>query len=228
MGEEACLNTYCSIIDKLKTGSLDSDNVPMFYLDSAGGEAAGPKTGPVKSGGFARLYDSVNVPVAIQNKADQDRCVFALKSSEVRKLGGAHAKRLLEDAVSRVQDLYRVNVSIRVVHLLFHWNSHSFFNYHIDEDGVITCIINLGPGTSTMHVAGSEVATYDAIGSAHVFPSKVHHRSGAAQRRCVKMAIFFDTEEVPIDSDDKTEDKKPTEEGSSSTTPLVKEEVKQE
>ena len=41
------------------------------------------------------------------------------------------------------------------------------------------------------HVAGMEDATYNGIGSAHLFNSKLFHRSGLAPRRCVKLALFF-------------------------------------
>ena len=42
-----------------------------------------------------------------------------------------------------------------------------------------------------MHVAGKDVAKYDGVGSTHLFPAKLFHRSGAAPRRCVKVAFFF-------------------------------------
>ena len=57
--------------------------------------------------------------------------------------------------------------------------------------GDLSVIINLTHGEASMHVAGMETATYNGIGSAHLFNSKLFHRSGAAPRRCVKLALFF-------------------------------------
>ena len=65
------------------------------------------------------------------------------------------------------------------------------FTYHQDTDGDVTVIVNLTHGEAEMHVAGKDVAKYDGVGSAHLFPAKLFHRSGAAPRRCVKVAFFF-------------------------------------
>ena len=190
LDKDASLNTYVKLIENLKLGPLDSDNVPTFFLDFAGGAQAPKK----KSGGFKDLYPTVNVPVQRQNKMDQDRCIFGVKPSDISKLCGTKGGLLLEDATKAVKSIYKTNVHAKVVHLLFHWNSHSFFSYHKDSDGEITVMINLGPGDATMHVAGKEEAQYLGIGAAQIFPGQVSHRSGTAPRRCVKMAIFYSIE----------------------------------
>ena len=96
-------------------------------------------------------------------------------------------------------------VTLRVVHVLYHWNAHSFFTYHQDDDGHVTAIVNLSHGTASMHIAGKDTAEYDGIGATHIFPAKVFHRSGPAPRRCVKIAFFFD-KAVPYDVGDDDDD----------------------
>ena len=64
-------------------------------------------------------------------------------------------------------------------------------------------IVNLSDTRSEMHVAGFGVATYDGIGSGHMFPAKVYHRSSGAPRRCIKVAIFFErATEIDVSSED--------------------------
>ena len=199
--KEAALNVYCKIIDNLKTGVDAEDGVPEFYIDSAGGQ--NPKK---KSGGFQKVYDWINVPPALVKKTEQDRCIFAMKPGDFGKVGGSYAKALMNDATTKVKELHPrdCNISMKVVHLLFHWNAHSFFTYHTDEDGKITVIIiNLAHCKAGMHVAGSQHAEYDGIGPARLFPSNVFHRSGSAPRRCVKVAFFFDVEAAIEVGDDK-------------------------
>ena len=195
--KEHALNVYCKLIENLKTGSDADDGVPEFYIDSVGG-----KDIKKKSGGFQKLYDPINVPRPLVTKAEQDRCIFAMKPGDFGKVGGSYAKSMMNDALKHVQDLYpaKTTISLKVVHILFHWNAHSFFTYHTDEDGKVTVIINLAHCKADMHVAGSGNASYDGIGSARLFPSNVYHRSGTAPRRCIKVALFyevgFDVQEI--------------------------------
>ena len=109
------------------------------------------------------------------------------------------------------------------MHVLFHWNKHSFFTYHQDTDGDVTVIVNLMHGEAEMHVAGKAVAKYDGIGSAHLFPAKLFHRSGAAPRRCVKVAFFFQLSDQAEAQDLEAES---AEVASPSTLVEVKDEVK--
>ena len=190
------LKTYVSLVDKLKEGPIDaSDGVPEFYLDSAGGQAPGNK----KKGGFQHIYQHINVLTAEQKESEQRRCIFAMKQTQFKAITGTYGTALIDTAAGLVQDLYDVDMvgAPEVVHVLFHWNKHSFYTYHQDNDGDVAVIINLGFGTSngannTMHVAGAELcAEYDGVGVARVFPTKLFHRSGSAPRRCVKVALFF-------------------------------------
>ena len=187
--KEHALNVYCKVIENLKTGNTADDGVPEFYIDSAGGKEI-----KKKSGGFQKLYDPINVPPALIKKTEQDRCIFAMKPSEFAKAGGSYAKTMMNASIEHVRGLYpaETHISLKVVHVLFHWNAHSFFTYHTDEDGVATVIINLAHCKASMHVAGAQSADYDGIGSARLFPSNVFHRSGTAPRRCIKVALFYD------------------------------------
>lgn len=192
LDKEVCLNLYISLVRALKTGTDGSDGSPTFYLDAPGG--ADMKSHK-KSGGFQKLYDSVNVPVAGLNKLEQDRCIFAMTHTHFVKMGGPAASKLYDLVGKKVAELYKVNaVAPKAVHVLFHWNSHSFFTYHQDDDGDVAAICNLSHGVAYMHVAGSEQAKYDGIGSTHIFPTKVFHRSGDAPRRSIKVAFFFSVE----------------------------------
>ena len=177
------------------------DGVPKLYLDSVGGTNDVKKTG-----GFQRLYDSVNVPALVMKKPDQDRCIFAMSHPHFFKVVGGPGKRLLELVSTQVAEFYQVqSVTCKAVHVLFHWNAHSFFTYHLDEDGDVSAIVNLSHGEASMHVSGCEKAVYDGIGSMHIFPTNVFHRSGDAPRRCVKVAFFFSLpsvkEETPVKKD---------------------------
>ena len=202
--KEHALNVYCKVIENLKTGNAADDGVPEFYIDSAGGPGI-----KKKSGGFQKLYDPINVPPALRQKTEQDRCIFAMKPSEFTKTGGSYAKNMLSTSIEHVRGLYpaETHISLKVVHVLFHWNAHSFFTYHTDEDGMVTVIINLGHCKASMHVAGAQSADYDGIGSARLFPSNVFHRSGTAPRRCIKVALFYDvgTEVTVLDEGEEGE-----------------------
>lgn len=191
--KEGTMNVYCNILGNLKQQGMEEDQVPKFYLDTAGGAIRS-----VKSGGFQNLYPAINVASNAVSKLEQDRCIFAMKPSDFAKVGGPAAKRLVDEATQKVRDIYQQNVTAKVCHLLFHWNAHSFFTYHVDQEGHISAIINLSPSDAFMHVAGCEPATYHGIGSGHIFPCNVFHRSGDAPRRCVKVAIFFDLD-GPVD-----------------------------
>ena len=184
--KEGAMNVYCNIFAQLKQRGMEEDHAPQFYLDTAAGAVKS-----MKSGGFQNLYPAINVASDVASKMEQDRCIFAMKTSDFIKVGGPAARRLLDEAARNVKGIYEQNVTPKVCHLLFHWNAHSFFTYHKDEEGDISVIINLSPSNAFMHVAGCEPAEYHGIGSGHIFPCSVQHRSGDAPRRCVKVAIFF-------------------------------------
>ena len=188
--KEVAMNVYCNILGNLKQQGMEEDLAPKFYLDTCGGAIKS-----ARSGGFQNLYPAINVASNAISKLEQDRCIFAMKPSDFAKVGGPAAKRLLDEATKKVRDIYQQNVTAKVCHLLFHWNAHSFFTYHVDQEGHISAIINLSPSDAFMHVAGCEPAKYHGIGSGHIFPCDVFHRSGDAPRRCVKVAIFFDLED---------------------------------
>jgi hypothetical protein len=221
LSKEPSLHLYCALVDKLKTGVDGADGLPTFFIDSAGGQTIASK-----KGGFQQLYQAINVPMEQQVKAEQDRCIFAMKNNAFTQLFGTSAKTIVSEASEQVKEMYnkgneKVSVSLAVVHILFNWNAHSFFTYHQDTDGQVTVIINLSLGESSMHVAGYKEATYTGVGSAHMFPSNAFHRSGSAPRRCVKVALFFNVQEPhDLEADDDP--------SSSTTQPVVKSEVKPE
>ena len=153
--------------------------------------------------------------VPTRAKTEQERCVFAVKLTDFYNLAGNHyGKMLTSEALKMASKVYGgKNFSIKVIHLLFHWNTHSFFTYHQDTDGTITVMINLSHGEASMHVAGYKEATYTGIGSGHIFNGQLWHRSGAAPRRCVKVALFLERQNaVAVDDEpDRSEDKPETE-----------------
>ena len=212
----ASLFLYCTLIDKLHQGNLGPDNMPTFFLDTAGGPAIAKK-----SGGFQALYPAINLPAEQISKAEQDRCIFAMKPTQFYHIGGLNAKKVVSAVSEQVTRVYELNASCQVVHVLFNWNAHSFFTYHQDSDGMVTVIVNLSPCTATMHVAGFEIAEYIGVGSAHMFPSNVFHRSGDAPRRCIKVALFFDLVPTVVIKDDK--DDHGASQGASSDAPVKQE-----
>ena len=223
--KETALQLYCNIVSSLKTGDKARDGDPKFYLDVA----AGPAT-VVKSGGFQELYTCINVPVQHFNKAEQDRCIYALKSSIFNQIGGSAGKALISKASEEVKKYYDQSCTLSVVHVLFQWNQHAFFTYHPDTDGKVSVIINLAPGESSMHVAGYKTATYNGMGSAHLFPGKLYHRSGPAARRCIKVALFFDliAKDAAVDVDKGDGSGKNAASGSGSASGTVKDEPTEE
>ena len=197
MDKSVSLHTYISLVSALKTGTDDTDGVPKFHLDSVGGA-----NDVKKPGGFQKLYDSVNVPALLMKKPHQDRCIFGMSQPHFLKVAGSPGKRLYDLVSKQVSDMYpEKSISCKAVHVLFHWNAHSFFTYHLDDDGDVSAIVNLSHGEASMHVAGCAKAVYDGIGSAHIFPHGVFHRSGDAPRRCVKVAFFFSLASVKKESE---------------------------
>ena len=189
--QEWCVNVYCKLVDHLKKGSDDLDHMPKFFLDYPGTSTAQPETlSRAKSGGFAQTYEHINVTATELNKCDQDRCIFRCQKTTFEKIVPTYGTNLIEEASGFVEQFYGTS-KLRYVDVLFNWNKHSFFTYHQDHDGDLSVIINLTHGEASMHVAGMEDATYHGIGSGHLFPGKLFHRSGAAPRRCVKLAMFF-------------------------------------
>ena len=210
---EKSLNVYCKLVESLKIGNTATDGMPKFFLDARGKKS---DVGSGVSGGFQHPYNLVNVPIPELSKEEQERCVFRMKNkTKFEDITGTYGKDLLKEVHSEARRIYKHNFSTVALDLLFHWNKHSFFTYHQDTDGDYACIVNLSHGESDFHVAGKETAVYTGIGSAHLFPTKLFHRSGSATKRCVKVAIFLKRgEEVNISDD---EDEAPA--GSSSTAP---------
>ena len=221
LDKEHALNVYCCLVEKLKEGHTAADGNPTLYLDDAGGQKAAPKKGGFSNG----LYPHINVPRMQQSTDEQNRCLFAMKSSKFLTLTGQAGNKLQTQAAKAVAKAFSKNASIVAVHVLFHWNKHSFFTYHQDTDGDVTVIVNLMHGEAEMHVAGKDVAKYDGVGSAHLFPAKLFHRSGAATRRCVKVAFFFKLTD-PADAEDLEAESE--EVAGPSTQSEVKAEVKDE
>ena len=221
LDKEHALNVYCCLVEKLKEGHTAADGNPTLYLDDAGGQKAASKKGGFSNG----LYPHINVPRMQQSTDEQNRCLFAMKSSKFATLTGQAGNKLQTQAAKAVTKAFSKNASIVAVHVLFHWNKHSFFTYHQDTDGDVTVIVNLMHGEAEMHVAGKDVAKYDGVGSAHLFPAKLFHRSGAAPRRCVKVAFFFKLTD-PADAEDLEAESE--EVAGPSTQSEVKAEVKDE
>ena len=180
--QELCLNLHCHIISQIRLGPDDVDHMPSVYLDTAEGSHK-------KSGGFQTLYPNINVKSVF--KAEQERCIFAMKPAAFKKVGSAEGIRLVKAAEESVKAVVGDSATLVEALILFHWNDHSFFTYHQDPRGDWVLLVNLSPATTDFHIAGTQGATMETAGEAHLFPTKVFHRSGKAPRRCVKVAFFF-------------------------------------
>lgn len=176
---------HCHLIKRLTISSqLASDHMPSIGLDTP--------SGSVKLGGWTYPYKVINVPAVRFAKPEQDRCIFAMKTPQFKALGGSAGDNLLTSVLAKASSTFKRNVTCSEVHVLFHWNRHSFFVYHQDAVGDIAFIVNLSNCTTSMHVAGSEkVADMSGPGSARFFPTKLFHRSDVAPRRCVKVVFFL-------------------------------------
>ena len=194
--KEMILNVYMNILDHLKLGSCADDGVQKIYLDTPGGTPAAKK--PTV---FHELVEHVNMPVAEFSKLEHDRCIFYMSMAKFHSVAGNVSKNMSNRVMSKISNMYEENVSCKAVHMLFHWNAHSFLKYHQITDGDVVAFVNLSPSTATMHIAGRSEATFEGIGSMHIFPAKAFHRSGTAQRRCV-MVAFVVTLEGTLYADD--------------------------
>ena len=138
------------------------------------------------------------------SKTEQDRCIFGSTPAEYKKFLGGRGTGLADLVKRHVSELVKKEAVLSQVHVLFHWNDHSFFTYHQDEKGQVAVKVNLSPCTTTdFHVAGfADSAVMNGCGQAHVFPTKVFHRSGSAPRRCIKLVFFVDTNGPVVVNDD--------------------------
>lgn len=196
--KELCFALHIDLVERLKTTDLPlKDGSPGLFLDSTGGVHTDPKA--KKSGGFQREYTAVNVRAMRFSKSEQDRSVFALTAAEYGKVLGPRGKGLADRVKIEVKDFFKKDPALLQVHVLFHWNDHSFFTYHQDDKGDVAVVVNLSPCTTTdLHVAGAAMAKMEACGEAHILPTHVFHRSGTAPRRCIKLVFFYNLIE-PID-----------------------------
>ena len=194
--KEMILNVYINILDHLKLGSFADDGVQKIYLDTPGGTPAAKK--PTV---FHELVEHVNMPVAEFSKLEHDRCIFYMSLAKFHSVAGNVSKTMSTRVLNKISNMYEENVSCKAVHMLFHWNAHSFLKYHQITDGDVVAFVNLSPSTATMHIAGQSEARFEGMGSTHIFPAKAFHRSGTAQRRCV-MVAFVVTLEGTLYADD--------------------------
>ena len=177
-----------TVVAALKTTEIPlSDGNPGLYLDGPGAEDR------KKSGGFQTPYELVNVTAMRFQKDEQARCIFGFTPAEFKKTLGASGTKLLDAVKEKVKDHWKVeSLSLHQVHVLFHWNDHSFFKYHQDNGGDVAVVVNLSPACKTdFHIAGGGEAWMKTPGAAHMFPTSVFHRSGTAPRRCIKFVFFW-------------------------------------
>jgi hypothetical protein len=122
VSEEVCMNVCCKLIGLLKPGSMAADNEPTLVLEVNGGTH--------KSGGFEDAYTLVNVPLRLMNKAEQERCVFAMRATQFKSMTGVHGGALLKEVQQRVMQFvspFKV-LATPLVHVLFHFNDHAFIS----------------------------------------------------------------------------------------------------
>ena len=148
-------------------------------------------------------------------------CVFGLTVAEYKKILGNRGVALATEVKTEVSKHFKKECQLQQVHVLFHWNDHSFFTYHRDDKGHVAVVVNLAPACTTdFHVAGAaEPATMKWPGHAHTLLTNVFHRSGTAPRRCIKLVFFIDLI-TPQNLDESN--------ASTSTAAQVKPEVKPE
>ena len=202
---ELCFNLHLDLIDQLKTTSINAvDGAPGLLLKNADGAAVVKE----KRGGFQDAYQNVNVRAMRFNKPDQDRCIYGYTASEFKKVLGSRGALLTTHVSEEVAKHFEKKAPyVHQVHVLFHWNDHSFFTYHKDAKGQVAVVVNLAPACTTdFHVAGApEKAKMEWPGHAHIVPTNVYHRSGTAPRRCIKLVFFLDLIEKKdqVDVDEK-------------------------
>ena len=197
---ETAFKLHCHLIKRLTISvDLAADHMPTIGLDSP--------TGAVKLGGWMYPYQVINVPAVRFAKPEQDRCIFAMKSAQFKSLGGSSGDALLASVLVKASNAFNRVVTCLEVHVLFHWNDHSFFTYHQDGVGDVAFIVNLSNCTSSMHVAGAtKPAEMSGPGSARFFPTKLFHRSDVAPRRCVKVVFFLNLgDSLQVESNDASE-----------------------
>ena len=99
------------------------------------------------------------------SKSEQDRCTFGMTLGDLKKiLGGRGDRFILECKLEIESAIPNTVVLFRECHALFHWNDHSFFTYHQDDKGDVAVVVNLSPGTTTLHVAGCGEASMEGVG----------------------------------------------------------------
>ena len=91
------------------------------------------------------------------------------------------------------------SVQLSGASILFGYNPSVNFSFHSDADdnpetskADITCVTMLGPGSSTLYIAGAEKeAEFVKPGDYHAFASALLHRSGRTNTLSVKLVTFF-------------------------------------
>ena len=118
------------------------------------------------------------------------------KPGTFKSLLGVTGAQLVNWGSDQVKKACNKTPVLKTIHVLFSFNDHSFFTYHQDNDGKAALIVNLSPGEANFHVAGKDIAVYTGPGSAHLFSTKIFHRSGSATRRCIRVALFYDLADI--------------------------------
>jgi hypothetical protein len=91
------------------------------------------------------------------------------------------------------------SVQLSGASILFGYNPSVNFSFHSDADdnplkskADITCVTMLGPGASTLYIAGADKeAKFEKPGDYHAFASALLHRSGHTNTLSVKLVTFF-------------------------------------
>lgn len=97
-------------------------------------------------------------------------------------------------------------IKLAAVQLLIPWHPDAIFKYHQDPIGDWAVIINLSPGSSALHVAGSNrLAEFSKPGDAHIISTSLVHRSFSAQLRTMKLVIFLKDETKKLNEVDGAE-----------------------
>ena len=194
------LESYCLIVEAVtRQGS-------KFVLDGT--------TLKYKGGWSKEGYQQVNLPSGtVFQCSEQQKVVFAVSKSEVRKFLQdyqlfwlmTHLNGFVESQIGA-----DYSVSLDQLHTLFSFSVYTHFKYHNDQNDLsgdrrkngvnLTVLVTISPGEASFHVAGRDKEVrYKFPGDIKAFHAGLYHRSGAAEFRTVKLAVFcrvFKREEV--------------------------------
>ena len=220
---EMALHSYCDFVEALAVEETDVSFGVVLRCQ---------KSGDLVVGGFSTPYDTLLDMKTRYNKKEQAHCCWAWVKGKWNAFSKSSLRSIQlhlcsEAVISSVNQITKAVYAIERVHMIGQWSNHAIWNYHKDDDGSLTVILNLSPGSkdfTSFHIAGaSEKACFSNPGDCHLFPSKIMHRTDTATMRTVKVAFFLKKVKV-VDVSEETPDASASEAGPSTVVKQEKEE----